>query len=49
VRPELVVTHDAYGDLTDHPDHRHTYRVTVLAVEAANVRRMARRDVTLRV
>ncbi|MFE7173429.1 PIG-L deacetylase family protein [Streptomyces sp. NPDC057616] len=33
-RPDIVVTHDAYG-ATGHPDHVHTHRVTVLAVEAA--------------
>jgi len=34
-RPEVVVTHDAYGGLSGHPDHVHTHRVTVLAVQAA--------------
>ncbi|MFJ1791277.1 PIG-L deacetylase family protein [Kitasatospora griseola] len=34
-RPDWVVTHDAYGGLTGHPDHRHTHRLTVLAVHAA--------------
>ncbi|MFF4506275.1 PIG-L family deacetylase [Streptomyces sp. NPDC001401] len=34
-RPDIVVTHDAYGGLTGHPDHVHTHRVTVLAVQAA--------------
>ncbi|MGW4383162.1 PIG-L deacetylase family protein [Kitasatospora sp. NPDC004531] len=34
-RPAWVVTHDAYGGLTAHPDHRHTHRLTVLAVHAA--------------
>ncbi|MFC8518970.1 PIG-L deacetylase family protein [Streptomyces sp. NPDC057257] len=34
-RPEIVVTHDAYGNLSGHPDHVHTHRVTVLAVQAA--------------
>jgi N-acetyl-1-D-myo-inositol-2-amino-2-deoxy-alpha-D-glucopyranoside deacetylase len=33
-RPDIVVTHDAYG-ATGHPDHVHTHRVTVLAVDAA--------------
>ncbi|MCQ6245669.1 PIG-L family deacetylase [Streptomyces samsunensis] len=37
VRPEIVVTHDAYGGLTGHPDHVHTHRVTTLAVEAAGL------------
>lgn len=35
-RPDFVVTHDAYGGLTGHPDHIHTHRVTALAVQAAN-------------
>ncbi|RKE22217.1 PIG-L deacetylase family protein [Streptomyces sp. TLI_171] len=35
VRPEWVVTHDAYGGLTGHPDHRQTHRLTVLAAHAA--------------
>jgi len=34
-RPEIVVTHDAYGNLSGHPDHVHAHRVTVLAVRAA--------------
>ena len=37
VRPEIVVTHDAYGGLTGHPDHLHTHRVTVLAAHAAGL------------
>ncbi|MEV8544610.1 PIG-L family deacetylase [Streptomyces sp. NPDC051572] len=36
-RPDIVVTHDAVGQLTGHPDHRHTHRVTLLAVEAAGL------------
>jgi len=36
-RPDIVVTHDAIGQLTGHPDHRHTHRVTLLAVEAAGL------------
>jgi N-acetyl-1-D-myo-inositol-2-amino-2-deoxy-alpha-D-glucopyranoside deacetylase len=39
VRPEVVVTHDGYGGLSGHPDHRRTHRVTVLAVEAAGLGR----------
>ncbi|MCW8379554.1 PIG-L deacetylase family protein [Streptomyces justiciae] len=35
-RPEVLVTHDADGGLTGHPDHIHTHRVTALAVQAAN-------------
>ncbi|GAB7029058.1 PIG-L family deacetylase [Streptomyces sp. NPDC021749] len=36
-RPEVVVTHDAYGGLSGHPDHVHAHRVTVLAVQAAGL------------
>ncbi|MFF9981145.1 PIG-L deacetylase family protein [Streptomyces erythrochromogenes] len=36
-RPEIVVTHDAYGGLTGHPDHQHTHRITLLAVHAASL------------
>ncbi|GLX24029.1 PIG-L deacetylase family protein [Streptomyces lavendulae] len=36
-RPRIVVTHDAYGQLTGHPDHRHTHRVTALAVSASGL------------
>ncbi|MET9887371.1 PIG-L family deacetylase [Streptomyces sp. NPDC006430] len=36
-RPQVVVTHDAYGGLTGHPDHLHTHRVTALAVRAAGL------------
>ncbi|WP_328498573.1 PIG-L family deacetylase [Streptomyces sp. NBC_00414] len=39
-RPEVVVTHDAYGGLTGHPDHVHTHRVTMLAVQAAGLERL---------
>lgn len=34
-RPEALVTFDAHGGLTGHPDHVHTHRVTLLAAEAA--------------
>ncbi|MFJ4674398.1 PIG-L deacetylase family protein [Kitasatospora sp. NPDC088783] len=34
-RPDWVVTHDAYGGMTGHPDHRQTHRLTLLAVQAA--------------
>ncbi|MFQ6196966.1 PIG-L deacetylase family protein [Streptomyces sp. NPDC000405] len=34
-RPEIVVTHDAYGQLTGHPDHRQTHRAATLAVLAS--------------
>ncbi|MEN8651456.1 PIG-L family deacetylase [Streptomyces sp. 21So2-11] len=37
VRPEIVVTHDAYGNLTGHPDHVHTHRVTTLALQASGL------------
>ncbi|MCF3120868.1 PIG-L family deacetylase [Streptomyces arenae] len=36
-RPRIVLTHDAYGGLTGHPDHVHTHRVTVLATRAAGL------------
>ncbi|MFJ8603160.1 PIG-L family deacetylase [Streptomyces shenzhenensis] len=36
-RPDIVVTHDAYGGLPGHPDHVHTHRVTVLAAQAAGL------------
>ncbi|MGW5479546.1 PIG-L family deacetylase [Streptomyces sp. NPDC004008] len=37
VRPDIVVTHDAYGGLSGHPDHVHAHRVTLLAVQAAGL------------
>lgn len=40
LRPEVVVTHDAYGGMTGHVDHLHTYRVTALAVEAAGLEQL---------
>ncbi|MHC3472374.1 PIG-L deacetylase family protein [Streptomyces sp. 7R007] len=36
-RPEVVVTHDAYGNLSGHPDHVHTHRVALLAAQAAGL------------
>ncbi|SDE56649.1 N-acetyl-1-D-myo-inositol-2-amino-2-deoxy-alpha-D-glucopyranoside deacetylase [Blastococcus fimeti] len=36
-RPDVVVTHDAYGGMTGHPDHVQTYRVTLLAAQAAGL------------
>ncbi|WP_434587429.1 PIG-L deacetylase family protein [Streptomyces sp. A5-4] len=36
-RPDIVVTHDAYGNLTGHPDHVHTHRVTTLALQASGL------------
>ncbi|MBN1092894.1 PIG-L family deacetylase [Blastococcus sp. TML/M2B] len=40
VRPDVVVTHDAYGGLTGHADHVHTYRITLLATQAAGLEQM---------
>jgi N-acetyl-1-D-myo-inositol-2-amino-2-deoxy-alpha-D-glucopyranoside deacetylase len=34
-RPDALVTFDALGGLTGHPDHVHTHRITMLAAEAA--------------
>ncbi|MER7403151.1 PIG-L deacetylase family protein [Streptomyces sp. NPDC000070] len=39
-RPEIVVSHDAYGGLTGHEDHVHTHRVTLSAVHAAGLERL---------
>jgi N-acetyl-1-D-myo-inositol-2-amino-2-deoxy-alpha-D-glucopyranoside deacetylase len=39
-RPDVVVTHDAYGGMTGHQDHLQTYRVTVLAAEAAGMAKL---------
>jgi N-acetyl-1-D-myo-inositol-2-amino-2-deoxy-alpha-D-glucopyranoside deacetylase len=39
-RPEVMVTHDAYGGLTGHPDHVHTHRLTVLAAHAAGLEQL---------
>ncbi len=36
-RPDIVVTHDALGQLTGHPDHVRTHQITLLAVEAAGL------------
>ncbi|MEW2416544.1 PIG-L deacetylase family protein [Streptomyces sp. NPDC046866] len=41
-RPDIVVTHDAHGGLTGHPDHVHTHRVTALAVHAAGIEHLYR-------
>ncbi|NUK62431.1 PIG-L family deacetylase [Streptomyces lunaelactis] len=41
-RPQIVVTHDAYGGLSGHPDHVHTHRVTMLAVQAAGLDQLYR-------
>jgi N-acetyl-1-D-myo-inositol-2-amino-2-deoxy-alpha-D-glucopyranoside deacetylase len=40
LRPEILVTHDAYGGLTGHPDHVQTHRVTVLAAEASGLEQL---------
>lgn len=37
LRPDILITHDACGRLTRHPDHVHTHRVTLLAVHAAGL------------
>ncbi|MGW2368784.1 PIG-L deacetylase family protein [Streptomyces sp. NPDC001667] len=39
-RPDIVITHDAYGGLPGHPDHVHTHRVTMLAAQAAGLGRL---------
>ncbi|MGA5819918.1 PIG-L deacetylase family protein [Kitasatospora sp. NPDC094028] len=36
-QPDIVITHDAYGGLTGHPDHLQTHRAVVLAVSAAGL------------
>ncbi|MFF2164349.1 PIG-L family deacetylase [Streptomyces sp. NPDC058175] len=36
-RPDIIVTHDAYGGLPGHPDHVYTHRVTMLAAQAAGL------------
>ncbi|MFF2226961.1 PIG-L deacetylase family protein [Streptomyces globisporus] len=37
VRPDIVIGHDAMGQLTGHPDHRRAHQITLLAVEAAGL------------
>lgn len=37
VRPQVVVTHDGYGQLTGHPDHVRTHQANVLAFHAAGL------------
>ncbi|GHD79916.1 hypothetical protein GCM10010336_62760 [Streptomyces goshikiensis] len=37
LRPDIVITHDQFGQLTGHLDHLHTHRVTQLAVHAAGL------------
>ncbi|WP_009999115.1 PIG-L deacetylase family protein [Streptomyces clavuligerus] len=34
-QPDIVIGHDALGQMTGHADHRRTHQATVLAVEAA--------------
>lgn len=36
-KPDVVVGHDALGQLTGHPDHVRTHQITLLAVEAAGL------------
>ncbi|MFD9602861.1 PIG-L deacetylase family protein [Streptomyces sp. NPDC059970] len=36
-RPDVVVTHDALGQLTGHPDHRRTHQAALLAVQDAGL------------
>lgn len=40
VRPQVVVTHDAYGQLTGHPDHLRTHQATLLAFHAAGLQHL---------
>jgi N-acetyl-1-D-myo-inositol-2-amino-2-deoxy-alpha-D-glucopyranoside deacetylase len=37
VRPQIVLTHDAYGQLTGHPDHVRSHQATVLAFHASGL------------
>ncbi|MGW8783020.1 PIG-L deacetylase family protein [Streptomyces sp. NPDC055796] len=37
LRPQVLVTHDAYGQLTGHPDHVRTHQAAVLAFHAAGL------------
>ncbi|MEW9518109.1 PIG-L deacetylase family protein [Streptomyces tubercidicus] len=36
-QPDVVVGHDALGQLTGHPDHKRTHQITLLAVNAAGL------------
>lgn len=36
-RPDIVLTHDALGQLTGHPDHRRTHQAALLAVHDAGL------------
>ncbi|MEV7416035.1 PIG-L deacetylase family protein [Streptomyces sp. NPDC089919] len=37
LRPDIVVGHDALGQLTGHPDHRRTHQITALGAAAAGL------------
>ncbi|MEW2265520.1 PIG-L deacetylase family protein [Streptomyces sp. NPDC047853] len=37
LRPDIVLTHDALGQLTGHPDHRRTHQATLLATQDAGL------------
>ena len=37
LQPDIVIGHDALGQLTGHPDHRRAHQITLLAVEAAGL------------
>ncbi|WP_037864979.1 PIG-L deacetylase family protein [Streptomyces sp. NRRL S-237] len=37
VKPQVIITHDAYGQLTGHPDHVRTHQATVIAFHAAGL------------
>ncbi|WP_260604305.1 PIG-L deacetylase family protein [Streptomyces sp. WAC05374] len=39
-RPDIVIGHDALGQLTGHPDHVRAHQITLLAVEAAGLAHM---------
>ncbi|MEV5566787.1 PIG-L family deacetylase [Streptomyces sp. NPDC052196] len=36
-QPDIVLGHDATGQLTGHPDHKRAHQITLLAVEAAGL------------
>ncbi|WP_432137161.1 PIG-L deacetylase family protein [Streptomyces sp. bgisy154] len=40
LQPDIVIGHDALGQLTGHPDHRRAHQITLLAVEAAGLRHL---------
>lgn len=37
LQPDIVLGHDATGQLTGHPDHKRAHQITLLAVEAAGL------------